>query len=94
MWIWPLGLVSWILAGAAVGALGARLLPGRPPLRLGAALATAVAAAVFGGLIATYLGFGGLAAFDPRSLAVAGLTALVAVASLRLASLEPPGSPS
>ena len=86
--IWLHGLLTWTLAGLLVGLLAWRLVPGRPTLHGGIAPAVGVFGACLGGGVATYLGFGGLAAFDVRSLTVAMLTAMVAVLTYRLVSLE------
>lgn len=83
----PLGLVSWLAMGLLVAIPASRLLPGSP--RLGALPAAAVGliAAAAGGLLATVLGFGGLASFDVRSLAIATMMAILAVTWARTASL-------
>jgi len=74
------GLFSWILIGLAVAATAPGL------LRMGRtkALLVAVAGALAGGLLATGLGFGGLASFDLRSLITAGLGSLAALLIARL----------
>lgn len=83
-----LGLVSWLVMGLAVGLSGARLLPGVPPLGTGLAMVSGLAGALAGGLLATLLGFGGLAGYDFRSLLIATLAAVFALLLLRLAKLE------
>jgi uncharacterized membrane protein YeaQ/YmgE (transglycosylase-associated protein family) len=87
MMIWLHGLLSWALAGVLVGLLAWRLFPGRPRLQAGISLLAGIVGACLGGILATFLGFGGLAAFDPRSLTVAALTAMVSLLAYRLASL-------
>ncbi len=82
-----LGLLSWILIGLISGLSAARLLPGEPPLGWGWALSAGVGGALGGGLLATTLGFGGLAAYDLRSLATATLGALLALLLLRFVKL-------
>ena len=82
-----LGLFSWLLAGLAVALSSWRILPGRPPLRLWPALVAGIAGAALGGLLATWLGFGGLVSFDLRSFGVALLAAMLALALTRLATL-------
>lgn len=88
MLIWLHGLFAWTLTGVIIGLLAWRLVPGRPALRPGVAVAVGAAGALLGGLGATYLGFGGLASFDIRSLVVAALTAMVSLLSYRLSSLD------
>ncbi len=77
-----LGLISWILIGLMTGAIS-RLLPGTPPLGWAALLGTGLLWALAGGLLATALGFGGLAGFDTRSLMTATLGAMLALLLLR-----------
>lgn len=80
MTLW--GLVSWLAAGLVVGALF-RL---AAPLWLGGvgiargwlgSLFLGAGGGLLGGLAATLLGFGGLAAYDPQSLVQAALGALL-----------------
>jgi hypothetical protein len=78
------GLLSWFLVGLGLAAL-LRLLPpwrrcGMPLSALGGMLG-----GLGGGVLATALGFGGLAAFDPRSLTTAALGALLVLLLLPLA---------
>lgn len=82
-----LGLLSWILIGLATALLGRLLLPGRPRLSLIAALAAGTCGALLGGLLATALGFGGLAGFDPRALVTATLTSILCLLVLHGARL-------
>lgn len=85
----PLGLVSWLLAGLALGAL-ARRLPGPRRPSLGEDLTLGVAGAVAGGLLATALGFGGLLGYDPRALWIAASSAMIALVWLHIARLPKP----
>ncbi|MEM1176790.1 MAG: hypothetical protein AAGM22_00470 [Acidobacteriota bacterium] len=87
MIIWLYGLFSWLFIGAVVGVAAALTLP--EPARPGKAAGLIVGAfgATVGGLVATALGFGGLASFDGRSLAVATLAALATVVWWRVATL-------
>ncbi len=82
-----LGLLSWILIGLAAGLLAGRLLPGEPPLSLGLVASVGLGGAVLGGLLATALGFGGMAAYDMRSLATATLGAILGCLLLRYVKL-------
>lgn len=79
----PLGLLSWILMGLAAGLAGTRLLPGEPSLGWSSAVGTGIAGAFLGGLLATVLGFGGMAGYDLRSLLVATLGAVLCLLLLR-----------
>jgi uncharacterized membrane protein YeaQ/YmgE (transglycosylase-associated protein family) len=75
------GLLSWLLAGLVSGALfrlaSRRLLAGVGIERgWPGCLLLGSGGALLGGLLATLLGFGGLAAYDPRSLTLAALGGL------------------
>lgn len=90
MTLW--GLVSWLIAGLALGALF-RLLT-RPWLAAAGVergwpgnLLLGCGGALLGGLVSTGLGFGGLAAYDPRSLTLSSLTALLVLLTDRWLAL-------
>ena len=82
-----LGLLSWLLLGLLVGLFAARFLPGRPKLSAGSTVWIGMGAALVGGLISSWFGFGGLATYDPRALATALLTSLLALTWWRIAKL-------
>lgn len=84
MW---LGLLSWLSAGVAAGLLSARLLPGRPALLRLPAILIGVGGAVTGGMLATWLDFGGLAGFDLRAFICAALASLAALLGWRTVNL-------
>ncbi|MEM6795832.1 MAG: hypothetical protein AAF725_17795, partial [Acidobacteriota bacterium] len=91
MIIWLLGLVSWLLIGALVGVAASFTLPGRAKPHPASALLIGMLGGFVGGLASTFLGFGGLASFDPRSLLVATAAACVAIVWWRVAKLTPVG---
>jgi len=66
-----MGLVSWVVFGLLAGALAKWILPGKDPSGCLVTVALGIAGALLGGLLATFLGFGGISGFDWRSLAVA-----------------------
>lgn len=82
-----LGLATWLLAGLAAGLLARAFLPGEPRLSWVVALVTGVLGALLGGVVATVLGFGGLGAYDGRSLVTAALAATLSLLVLRTSSL-------
>lgn len=84
----PLGLFSWLIIGLVAGLSAAKLLPGQPPMSSVAAVLAGMTGALAGGLLATTLGFGGLAGFDWRGLATATLAAVLCLLVVRLAKLE------
>jgi len=79
-----MGLGSWILMGLLAGVLAKFLLPGKDPGGCVITVAIGIAGALLGGLLATYLGFGGLSGFDVRSFVIATLGAIVLLLLLRL----------
>ncbi len=82
-----LGLLSWLAIGLIAGLSACRLLPGRPPLGWGTSIAVGIGGALAGGLLATALGFGGMAAYDVRSLVTANLGAVLCLLLLRYLTL-------
>ncbi len=74
--------------GLAVGISAAKLLPGEPPLGFGLSSILGLFGAVAGGLLATVLGFGGIAGYDFRGLLIATLVSVFALLILRLAKLD------
>jgi uncharacterized membrane protein YeaQ/YmgE (transglycosylase-associated protein family) len=79
-----MGLGSWILMGLLAGILAKFLLPGKDPGGCVLTVAIGIAGALLGGLLATYLGFGGISGFDVRSFVIATLGAIVLLLLLRL----------
>jgi uncharacterized membrane protein YeaQ/YmgE (transglycosylase-associated protein family) len=77
------GAISWCAAGLLLAVL-LRLLPPWRGTSWLAALAVGLAGATSGGVLATVLEFGGVAAFDWRSLVAAALAALLAMLLLAL----------
>lgn len=73
----PLALISWLLIGLIAGLLAAWILPGRPRLSFVFDPLMGLLGAVFGGILATLLGFGGLVGYDHRALATATLCAML-----------------
>jgi hypothetical protein len=75
------GLASWLVAGLAAGALTGWLLVRARRTAAGwiAALGLGLAGGLGGGLVATALGFGGLAGFDAAAAAAAALAGALAV---------------
>lgn len=83
----PLALIAWLVMGLVAGALGRFFLPGEPRLGWIASLSAGLAGALLGGLLATALGFGGLAGFDVRGFVTATLGAILALLVVRLLRL-------
>ena len=72
-----MGILAWIVFGLIAGALAKFIMPGRDPGGLIVTILIGIAGAVLGGFIGSYLGFGGVSGFDPRSLGIAIVGALV-----------------
>jgi len=66
-----MGILSWLLLGLVVGALGKWIMPGKDPGGFLVTMAIGIAGAVVGGFIGSILGLGGVNGFDLRSLALA-----------------------
>ncbi len=82
-----LGLLSWLAIGWIAGLSARRMLPGEPTMGWAPATGTGLGGALAGGLLATALGFGGMAAYDARSLVTAALTAVIALLLVRYNTL-------
>jgi uncharacterized membrane protein YeaQ/YmgE (transglycosylase-associated protein family) len=78
-----LGLGSWILVGLLAGLTARFALPG-PDGGCALTVLIGLGGALLGGLLATYLGFGGLSGFDWRSLIIAALGAILLLMLLRV----------
>jgi uncharacterized membrane protein YeaQ/YmgE (transglycosylase-associated protein family) len=85
-----MGLASWILAGLLAGLAAQAVKTYGPPGGCFGNAILGILGALSGGILATFLGFGGLLAFDGRSVATALLGALVLLLVGRL--LRRPGS--
>jgi len=72
-----MGILAWIVFGLIAGALAKFIMPGRDPGGIIVTILIGIAGAVLGGFIGSYLGFGGVSGFDPRSLGIAIVGALV-----------------
>ncbi|HXT50322.1 MAG TPA: GlsB/YeaQ/YmgE family stress response membrane protein, partial [Thermoanaerobaculia bacterium] len=81
------GAIAWGVCGLVL-AVVLRLLPPWRAVSWWLALAAGVVGALVGGVLATLLGFGGLAAFDWRSIATAALAALLALLVLALVRMR------
>ncbi len=88
MHLW-LGLLSWLAIGLIAGLSASRMLPGEPRLGWAPAIGAGLGGAIAGGLLATVLGFGGMAAYDPRSLVTATLAAVTCLLLARYLTLRP-----
>ena len=82
-----LGLLSWLVIGLIAGTSAHRMLPGEPPMGWLPATGAGLGGALAGGLLATVLSFGGMAAYDPRSLVTAALAAVIALLLTRYLTL-------
>jgi uncharacterized membrane protein YeaQ/YmgE (transglycosylase-associated protein family) len=78
------GAIAWVACGLLL-AVVLRLLPPWRGSSWLLALAVGIVGALAGGLLATLLGFGGLAAMDWRSIATAALAAVLTLLGLGLA---------
>jgi uncharacterized membrane protein YeaQ/YmgE (transglycosylase-associated protein family) len=77
-------LLSWIVFGLIAGSLAKFLMPGRDPGGCAVTIVLGIAGSVVGGFIGTFLGFGGVRAFDVRSLAIAVIGTMVLLLGYRI----------
>jgi uncharacterized membrane protein YeaQ/YmgE (transglycosylase-associated protein family) len=79
-----MGLASWLVMGLLAGVAARYLAPGRDAAGCAVTVLVGIAGALLGGVLATYLGFGGLSGFDRRSFVVATLGAILLLMLLRV----------
>jgi len=72
-----MGILAWVVFGLIAGALAKLIMPGKDPGGLIVTILIGIAGAILGGFIGSFLGFGGVSGFDPRSLGIAILGALL-----------------
>jgi uncharacterized membrane protein YeaQ/YmgE (transglycosylase-associated protein family) len=80
-----MGIATWIVAGLLAGLVSLWIKAWGEPWGCVANIFLGVSGALAGGALATVLGYGGLLAFDPRSLVAALLAALLFLLLGRLA---------
>lgn len=80
-----MGLASWVALGLLLGLVARRFAPWRDGAGRAATLAVAACGAIGGGLAATLIDAGGLAALDWTSAAAAALAAALALVLLAVA---------
>lgn len=78
-----MGILSWIVLGLIAGVIAKMILPGKDPGGCVVTTIIGIVGAVIGGMISTFLGFGGIQSLDLRSMAVAILGAVIFLAVLR-----------
>ncbi len=79
-----MGMLAWIVFGLIAGALAKYVMPGRDPGGLLVTMLLGIAGAVVGGYLGTVLGFGGVNAFDFRSLLLAIGGAMIVLMGYRV----------
>ena len=78
-----MGILSWIVLGLIAGVIAKMLVPGEDPGGCIVTTVIGIVGAVIGGMISTFLNFGGIQSFDLRSMAIAVLGAVIFLALLR-----------
>ena len=79
-----MGILLWIVLGLIAGVAAKWIMPGRDPGGIIVTILLGIGGAVFGGMLAAALGFGGMSGFDIRSLMIAIGGALVLLYGYRL----------
>jgi uncharacterized membrane protein YeaQ/YmgE (transglycosylase-associated protein family) len=81
-----MGLLSWVVFGLIAGAIAKFLTPGRDPGGCIITIIVGIVGSVLGGMIATWLGYGGISGFDFRSFVIAVLGAILLLFLWRMIS--------
>ena len=81
-----MGLLSWIVFGLIAGAIAKFLTPGRDPGGCIITIIVGIVGSVLGGMIATWLGYGGISGFDFRSFVIAVLGSILLLFIWRMLS--------
>jgi uncharacterized membrane protein YeaQ/YmgE (transglycosylase-associated protein family) len=79
-----MGIGSWAVIGLVAGAISKYVLPGKEAGGCITTILIGIGGALLGGLLATYMGYGGISGFDVRSLVVATLGSILLLIVLRL----------
>lgn len=79
-----MGILAWIIFGLIAGALAKFIMPGEDPGGCVLTTVIGIVGAVIGGLIGTWLGFGGISGFDVRSMLIAVLGSVLLLWVYRL----------
>jgi uncharacterized membrane protein YeaQ/YmgE (transglycosylase-associated protein family) len=81
-----MGIFVWIVLGLIAGVVAKWVMPGRDAGGIIVTMLLGIGGALFGGMLAAALGFGGMSGFDIRSLMIAIGGALVLLYGYRLVS--------
>lgn len=79
-----MGILSWIAFGLIAGVAAKWIMPGRDPGGIVVTIALGIGGAIFGGMLGTEYGFGGMGGFDIRSLMTAIVGAMILLTGYRL----------
>ena len=79
-----MGIFVWIVLGLIAGVVAKWVMPGRDAGGIIVTMLLGIGGALFGGMLAAALGFGGVSGFDIRSLLVAIGGALLLLTGYRL----------
>lgn len=79
-----MGILMWVLFGLIAGALAKFLMPGNDPGGFVVTVLLGIVGAVIGGFVGTQLGYGGVDAFNVRSMAIAVGGAVIALVGYRM----------
>ena len=79
-----MGILTWIILGGIVGAIAKLIMPGKDPGGIIVTILLGIAGAFVGGYVSTLLGFGTVTGFNPISLVIAVVGALVLLLLYRM----------
>lgn len=78
-----MGILSWIVFGLVAGVVAKVIMPGKDPGGIIVTMLLGIGGAITGGLLAWAVGFGGISAFDFRSLTIAIFGAVILLIGYR-----------
>jgi uncharacterized membrane protein YeaQ/YmgE (transglycosylase-associated protein family) len=78
-----MSVIAWIVVGLIAGALGKLIMPGDDPGGIIVTILIGIVGAFVGGFLTSLLGFGGVTGFNPWSILVATLGAIILLAIYR-----------
>jgi len=83
-----MGILSWIVFGLVVGVVAKLIMPGRDPGGIIVTMLLGIGGAITGGLLAWAAGFGGISAFDIRSVSIAIFGAVILLIGYRFVATK------
>ena len=83
-----MGILLWIVLGLVTGVVAKWIMPGRDPGGIIVTMLLGIGGAITGGLLAWAVGFGGISAFDIRSVTIAVFGAVILLIGYRFVTTK------